>query len=322
MKKSIVIIFLLLLFPTIVYAYSNYIIPGGNTIGIDVKNDGVIVIGFYKIKDKYNMNDIVVGDIIKKINNNPISSVNDMVLEIENNIKDDKVNMTIIRDKKEIDIDFKLIKDNDTYKTGLYVKDSVSGIGTLTYIDPGTKIYGALGHEIIEGNTLNRIEVKSGTIFESVITSIDRSSVGYAGTKNADFYPKNVFGNISKNTISGIYGTYTKDIIESELMEVGLPNDLKIGDAYIYTVLDGNKVNKYKINISKINTSSKIKNIYFEIVDEELLKGSGGIVQGMSGSPIIQDDKIYGAVTHVIVNNPKTGYGIFITTMLEEGEKN
>ena len=321
MKKSLLTILLIILFPLNVLAYSNYIIPGGNTIGIDVKNEGIIVIGFYKIDNKYNINDLRIGDIIIKVNNKNVYSVNDMVNEIENNVLDSKVKITILRNKEEKEIDFTLIKDGDIYKTGLYVKDSVSGIGTLTYIDPETKIYGALGHEIIEGNSMSHIEVKSGTIFESLITSIDRSTVGSAGTKNAKFFTNNIYGNVNKNTISGIYGKYTSDIDNLKTMEVGKPVDLKLGNALIFTVLDGEKVEKYNINITKITEGSKIKNIYFEITDEELIKKSGGIVQGMSGSPIIQDNKIFGAVTHVIVNNPTTGYGIFITTMLEEGEK-
>ena len=169
---------------------------------------------------------------------------------------------------------------------------------------------------------MTRVEVKSGTIFESLVTSIDRSTVGSAGTKNAKFYSNNVYGNINKNTISGIYGKYSSNIDESKQMEVGKPNELKLGNALIYTVVDGEKVEEFKINITKINNNTNIKNISFEVIDEKLLSLSGGIVQGMSGSPIVQDNTIFGAVTHVIVSNPTTGYGIFITTMLEEGEKN
>ena len=321
MKKSIITIIILLLFPISVFAYSERIIPGGNTIGIDVKNNGIIVIGFYKIDNKYNINDLRVGDVIIKVGNDYVYTVNDLVSLIDSNMDNDKVKMTIKRKGEEKNLIFSLIKDGDVYKTGLYVKDSISGIGTLTYIDPGTKIYGALGHEIIEGNSMYHVEVKSGTIFESLVTSIDRSSIGSAGTKNAKFFTNNVYGNVDKNTVSGIYGKYTKDISSMETVLVGKPSEIKLKEAYIYTVLEDEKIEKFKINITSVNSTSKIKNIYFEIIDDELLEKSGGIIQGMSGSPIIQDDKIIGAVTHVIVNNPTTGYGIFITTMLNEGEK-
>ena len=322
MKNKLVVLLILLLFPLSVNAYSNYIIPGGNNIGIEVKNEGIIVIGFYKINNKFNTNDIKIGDVITNIGEDEVHTVNEMVSSIEKYVKDDKVSITVSRNKKSVKFDFNLINDNGVYKTGLYVKDTISGIGTLTYIDPETKIYGALGHEIIEGNSMKSVEVRSGTIFESLVTSIDRSSVGNAGTKNAKFYSNNVYGSINKNTISGIYGKYTSSIENNELMEVGKPEDLKLGDAYIYTVVEGKTIEKFKIKINKISSSAKIKNISFEVTDEQLLNLSGGIVQGMSGSPIIQDNKIFGAVTHVIVNNPTTGYGIFITSMLEEGDKN
>ena len=322
MKKNIMVFLILLLFPLSVYAYSDYIIPGGNNIGIEVKNDGIIVIGFYKINNKYNTNDIKIGDVIKKINDVKINNIDEMINEIEKNVVDDKVNITVIRNNKEKEIAFNLIKDEGIYKTGLYVKDTISGIGTLTYIDPNTRIYGALGHEIIESNTMKSIEVKSGNIFESLVTSIDRSSVGSAGTKNAKFNSNNVFGNVNKNTVSGIYGKYISNINPDNVLKVGNPEELKLGDAIIYTVINDDKVEEFKINIKKINNNTSIKNISFEVVDERLLNDCGGIVQGMSGSPIIQNNKIFGAVTHVVVSKPTTGYGIFITTMLKDGDNN
>ena len=321
MKKKLLVILISLLFPLNVLAYSNYVIPGGNNIGIEVYNEGIIVIGFYKINNRYNTSELKIGDVITKINDIKVYTVDEMVNAIEKNVKDNKVSITVLRNKKEKIIEFNLINQEGVYKTGLYVKDSISGIGTLTYIDPETKIYGALGHEIIEGNSMTSVEIKSGTIFESLVTSIDRSSVGSAGTKNAKFYSNNIYGNILKNSISGIYGTYTDELPNKETLEVGKPDDLKEGEAVIYTVLKGEKVEQFTINITNINKSGKIKNITFEITDKRLIEKTGGVVQGMSGSPIIQNNKIFGAVTHVIVNNPTTGYGIFITTMLEEGEK-
>lgn len=320
MKKRILIMIISILFPFNVFAYSDHIIPGGNNIGIEVYNEGIIVIGFYKINNKYNTNDLRIGDIITKINNTEVNTVDEMIKAIENNVKNNKINISVQRNKNEKTIEFNLINQEGVYKTGLYVKDSISGIGTLTYIDPETKIYGALGHEIIEGSTLTTVEVRSGTIFESLVTSIDRSSVGSAGTKNAKFYSNNIYGNVNKNTISGIYGKYSQDLPDTELLEVGKPNEIKEGKALIRTVLEGEKIEEFEIEIIKINEDAKIKNITFKITDKKLLEKTGGIVQGMSGSPIIQNNKIFGAVTHVIVNNPETGYGIFITTMLNEGE--
>lgn len=322
MKKKLTIILILLLFPLNVLAYSDYIIPGGTNIGIEVYNKGIMVIGFYKINNKFNTNDLKLGDTITHIEDVRVYTVDDMINAIEKNVIDNKVNITVIRNKSEENITFNLVNVDGLYKTGLYVKDSISGIGTLTYIDPETKIYGALGHEIIESNSMTSVEVRTGSIFESSVTSIDRSTVGNAGTKNAKFYSNNKYGTINKNTVSGIYGEYTKDLPNIEPLEVGQPEELKLGKATIYTVLEGENIESFEINITDINLKSEIKNISFEVTDERLKDKSGGIVQGMSGSPIIQNNKIFGAVTHVIINNPHTGYGIFITTMLEEGEKN
>ena len=143
---------------------------------------------------------------------------------------------------------------------------------------------------------------------------------GYAGTKNAKFYSNEKYGTVNKNSKKGIYGTYTGDLTNMKTLEVGNIKDIKLGKAYIYTVVDKENIKEFEINIDKINGGDN-KNIHFEIVSKELIDKTGGIVQGMSGSPIIQDNKIIGAVTHVIVDNPITGYGISIIKMLEEGEK-
>lgn len=321
MKKYLLfIITLCAFFPFNVLGYSEYIIPGGENIGIKIESDGVLVIGFYKIDNKYNYNNLKVGDYITKVNDTEIKSVNELV-SVLSDLKEEKtVDLTIRRDGKIKNIKFDIINKNGSIKTGLYVKDSLSGIGTLTYIDPETKIYGALGHEIIDSSTKEPLEIEDGSIFRSEVSSIDRSVNGTPGVKNAKFFSKDIFGNIKKNTNKGIYGIYGNTSTK-ELMKVGKPEKLKTGDATIYTVTEDNKVEEYKINITKIDKSSKIKNIYFEITDRELLETTGGIVQGMSGSPIIQDNKIFGAVTHVVIDDVKKGYGIFITSMLEEGEK-
>lgn len=313
-----------LLIPINVFAYSNYVVLGGQNIGINIENKGVIVIGFYKINGSFNKGstELKVGDLITKVDDTEITSIKELTKAIENNIVDNKVSLTFIRNDKEYTTEISLYKENNTYKTGLYVKDSIKGIGTISYIDPETKIYGSLGHEIIESNSNTKIDVKTGYIFESSVTGIDKSIDGSPGEKTAKFNSSNVFGTIDKNTIYGIFGTYTQEIDETNLIEVASKEDIKVGKAYIYTVLKDNEIEKFEINITNINDYNKIKNISFEITDERLLNQTGGIVQGMSGSPIVQNNKICGVVTHVVIDKVKTGYGLFITTMLEEGEKN
>lgn len=179
----------------------------------------------------------------------------------------------------------------------------------------------AISHEIIESNTGQMLEVKDGKILKSTVTNIERSENGNPGSKNAKLDYDQVEGEISENTSSGIFGTYTSSLPDKKVYKVANPSDIKKGEAKILTVIGGEEVKEYKINILKINESDKNnKNILFEITDQELLEKTGGVVQGMSGSPIIQDDYIIGAVTHVVVDDPKKGYGIFITNMLEEGE--
>lgn len=324
MKKiKFIYLSLLLLFPTTVLAYSDKIIVGGDNIGINIQSKGILVVGFYKVNGSLVISNpaIEVGDYITKVNDTNVFTINELTNTIEKNLNNDEVTLTYLRNNEEKKSSLKLIKQDNVYKTGLYVKDNISGIGTLTYIDPETKIFGSLGHEIIEGNTNKKIEVKTGTIFNSTITGINKSSNGTPGEKKAKLNPTDVYGNIEKNTEYGLFGKYTKEISHTKELEVANKNEIKVGKATILTVIKDNIIKEYEINITKINEYNKIKNIYFEITDEELLKETGGVVQGMSGSPIIQNNKIIGAVTHVVVENVKTGYGIFITTMLEEGER-
>ena len=323
MKRLKILLLSLLLIPMNVLAYSDYIIPGGETLGIEINSDGIMVIGFYQIDGKFNKGDPVIksGDYITEVNGIRVNTVDELTEIVEDNVLEEKVEVTIKRNGKEKTSELSLIKDGEVYKTGLYVKDSITGIGTLSYIDPETKVFGALGHEIIEANTNSLVEIRSGIIFRNYITGIEKSASGVPGSKNAKFYYDTVYGKILKNTNVGIYGLYENEMPDKELYEVGNPEEIKIGDASIYTVLDGENINQYSIEITKIDETSDIKNIPFVINDPELTDKTGGVVQGMSGSPIIQNDKIIGAVTHVVIDNPVTGYGIFITTMLEEGEK-
>lgn len=320
MKKFIVFLCLSLFCPLSVFAYSNEVILGGSTIGINIESD-VMVIGFYKIGGKYHKSDLVEGDIITKVEDDEIHTINDLSTSLEKYVEQEEITITYLRGNKENTTLLSLYFEDGMYKTGLYVKDGVTGIGTLTFIDPATNTYGALGHEVLESTTSKIVEVRSGSIFENSITSIDSSANGDPGSKNAKFYYDNIYGDIDKNTKYGIYGTYTKEYDDTSLIEVADSSEVKIGPAVIYTVLEDKKVEKFEIEITKINENSEIKNISFEITDQELLDKTGGVIQGMSGSPIVQNDKLIGAVTHVVTDNVTTGYGLFITTMLEESEK-
>jgi len=317
-KKSLSLLLLtIFIIPINILAYSEYIIPGGENIGIEVKTNGVLVVGLYEIDGKFPAKEagIKIGDIITKIENTEVSSINNL----SELLKSDIVKVTYMRNNKEYNTELNLINVNGEFKTGLYVKDTVTGVGTLSFIDPNTKLYGALGHEIIESTTGEILKTNNGNIFESSVINIERSENGNPGSKIADLKLENKKGTIFENTNKGIFGEYIDNLPNKKQYKVAKSSEIKLGEAKIYTVLDGNTIKEYSINIIKINKDDT-KNILFEITDKELLEKTGGIIQGMSGSPIIQGDKIIGAVTHVVVDNPTKGYGIFITKMLEEAE--
>lgn len=322
-KLQKLFLLLLIIIPFNVFAYSDYIIVGGNNVGIEVNSKGIIVVGFYEVNGRNIGRDagFMLGDNIVKIEDEEITSINNMIEKINKKMRNNSIEFTVLRNNKETIIDLELVKDsNDVYKTGLYVKDQITGIGTLTYIDPNTKIFGALGHEIVESNSNIKIEVKDGKIFVANIVGITKSTDRTTGEKNATFDESITYGKIFENTISGIFGEYTESFDNSNLKKVATPDEVKQGKAKILTVLDENNIEEFDINVLKVNRNGLTKNILFEITDDRLKEKTNGIIKGMSGSPIIQDDKIIGAVTHAIVNDNTKGYGIFITTMLEEGE--
>ena len=312
-KLQVLVLSFLLLLPVNTLAYSNYVITGGETIGIEVNSLGIMVVGFYDVNNKSIAKDagFMIGDRILEVNGNEVSNINEMI----NNVGEE-TDFTVVRDSKIKHIKLKSDRDaSGILKTGLYVKDRISGIGTLTYIDPESKVFGALGHEILETTTITKFEIKDGKIYDATVNEIVKSRNGRAGDRN------NLEGTVNKNEISGIYGIYQEDFTDREKMKVGKVSEIKLGEALIRTVVHDNEIEDFEINILNINKDSETKNILFEVVSPTLLELTGGIVQGMSGSPIIQDDKIIGAVNYVIVNDTAKGYGIFITTMLEEGDK-
>ena len=324
--KRRLLIFLIsfsIIIPFNTFAYSKYLIPGGENIGIRINADGVFVVGFYPVngKDISKTSGLKIGDRIVSINDTVIYNINDLLNNFDYNddvialkfgyIRDDKLNYTTIE----------LTKDkNGGYKTGIYVKDSITGIGTLTYINPDNNSYGALGHEVIEVNSGNNFTLLNGKVFSSKIVGVTKSSIGVPGEKNAKIDSNNILGLIDYNLETGIFGKMKKKIKDEELMEVGSMDDVKIGKAEIVTVLEGNKKERFEIKILSIDKKNATKNFLIEITDDKLLNMTGGIIKGMSGSPIIQNEKIIGAVTHTIVDNPKKGYGISIVKMLESVE--
>lgn len=320
-KTCLCLLLSLFIMPSSILAYSDYVIAGGQNIGIELNAKGIMVVGVYKVGNNYPATEagIKVGDIITSINNELVNNISELSNKINTRI-DDEIKIGYVRNDITNYTNLKLYKDNDIYKTGLYVKDSITGIGTLTFIDPNTKIFGALGHEIIERNTGKILEIKDGKIYTSKVVNIDPSINGMPGEKNAKLNTDEILGNIFENTTKGIFGNYDFQTNYDKLYKVANSSNIKKGEAKIRTVIKEDIVEEFTIEILKVNDNSKTKNIIFEITDKTLLEKTGGIVQGMSGSPIIQGEYIVGAVTHVVVDDTTKGYGILITNMLEEAE--
>lgn len=322
--KKIFLLLMVLILPANLHAYSEQVLLGGQNVGIEAYSKGVMVVGFYKVDNRYIGSETLnVGDIILEIEGYPVNSIKEMTDIIDKNIKDGKVNVLIKRNNKEKETTMSLVKEGSVYKTGLYIKEKITGIGTITYIDPNTKITGLLGHELTSALSNNKIEVKDGKLYSSTVSGIDRSTNGRVGSKNAKIDYNNSLGIVNKNSSVGIFGTYKSTLPNNKLLNVAKWEEIELGKATIYTTINDSTVLPYEITITKLNKNeiSTNKSISFTVTDNNLLSVTGGIVQGMSGSPIVQNDKIIGAVTHVLVDDVVKGYAVFIRTMLEEGDR-
>ena len=319
----LIIIMAIMFIPGFVFAYSNKVILGGENIGIKVNTKYVMIVGFYKVNGSFIASDIglKVGDYITKVDDIKIGNIDDMLNIISNN-KTSRIKLTINRENKEYNYELDLVKDsNGIYKSGLYVKDTINGVGSLTYIDPENLIYGALGHDITSKYTNKSALISDGIIFKSDVIGINKGTKGKTGSKEAKLYTNEILGSITDNSNMGIYGKYLGSINNEKLIDIAQPEEIELGKAYIRTVINGSYEELYDIEIINIDKNSETKNILFKVTNKELLEKTGGIIAGMSGSPIIQNNKLIGAVTHVVLNEPEKGFGIFITSMLNEGDK-
>jgi stage IV sporulation protein B len=310
------------------------VIPGGQTIGVKIKSAGILVVGHHLVntEDQQKISPgedakVQLGDLIVKINGNPIKDVNKVGSFVEKAGKNkNALDLTILRNNQEINTSIYPAFDvqDKAYRLGLYIRDSAAGVGTLTFYAPDQGVYGALGHVITDMDTQTPIPVGDGEIVHSTVTSISKSQNGEPGEKRAHFLDESkVLGNIEKNTAFGIFGKMFKKpehSLANEAVPVAFAEEVQEGPAQIYTVLDGQKVEKYDIEVVHVSKQDQpaTKGMVIKITDPRLLDKTGGIVQGMSGSPIIQNGKMIGAVTHVFVNDPTSGYGCFIEWMLQD----
>ncbi len=308
------------------------VIPGGQSIGVRLNTDGVLVVGITEIMDGnakiHNLasnSGIRIGDTLTKINGIEIQNATHLS-EIVKASNGNKLSLTVRRNEKKSIVDINPIKSEQDgeYRLGLWVRDKTAGVGTLSFLHPDSKKFGALGHAITDVDTGMLLSVKNGEIVKSKIISIEQGKRGKPGEIKGVFYEtNNPIGKIEKNTQLGVYGELLSDVSEidkQKSMPIAYQHEIKEGPAFILTTLDNNTVEKFEIEITKINLQTKPgpKSMIIKITDERLLEKTGGIIQGMSGSPIIQDNKVIGVITHVLVNNPTKGYGVFIEWMILE----
>lgn len=307
---------------------TRYAIPCGSPIGIYLKSDGVMVIGTGRITGPDGMEVepafgiLKTGDYIEAFNGKPMKTKEDLISAVNDSGGQDSV-VTLRRDGEPIDVSVKPIASSDgKYKLGAWVRDDTQGIGTITYVDMNGN-FGALGHGISDSDTGDLVETSQGALYSTEIMGIEKGTIGKPGLLSGVIYygPQSHMGDISQNTNEGIFGTVNQQFkkqLTGEPMEIACRQDVKPGVAYIRSNVSG-ELEDYEIEIQKVdyNASHKNKSMVIKVTDPRLLELTGGIVQGMSGSPIIQDGKLAGAVTHVFVQDASRGYGILIENMLE-----
>jgi stage IV sporulation protein B len=310
--------------------------PGGQPIGVKLNTKGVLVVALSdiegangKIPSPAANAGVQIGDSIIRINDVEINHAED-VTRLINGEKKSEITLKLQRKNDgnlfEIKVNPTLDSTDGKQKIGLWVRDSTAGVGTLTFYDDKTKKFAALGHPITDADTGTILSVNNGVIVSSNIVSIKKGTKGNPGELRGLFVEENkVKGQIIKNTQCGIFGNGTKSLINNKFnkpMKIGLRNEIKEGKAEILTTINSNEPELFEIEIQKLlpQSTAGSKSMVIRVTDPRLLEKTGGIVQGMSGSPIIQNNKVIGAVTHVLINKPDTGYGIYIEWMLKDAD--
>ncbi len=298
--------------------------PGGMPFGVRFFTDGVTVVGISEVETKNGKVNpaeaagLKQKDVILSVNGEELSGATALTDKIEK-CGGKALSLHCRRGTTEFDVTLNpaWCDAESRYKTGIWVRDSGAGIGTVTFLIPETGAFAGLGHGICDADTGELIAMKRGSVSDVTISSVVRGAAGAPGELKGFFDPGKV-GTLLGNSTCGVWGVFSEmPELDCEPMPVGLRDEITEGDAYILSTLDNNKTERYDISISNINRDANGSKCFtVKVTDPDLLAASGGIVQGMSGSPIIQNGKLVGAVTHVMINDPTTGYGIFVENML------
>ena len=299
---------------------------GGMSAGFTLKTGGAQIIGMCEVVTEHGVSSpalnagLRAGDIINKAEDIAINSITELN-EIVNKSGGKSIKFTIERGEEEFTKEIQPVKDKITerYKIGVLIRDSVSGIGTVTYIDKESGRFGSLGHAVT-GENSKQMQISSGEVYACSIVGVNKGIRGKAGELKGMFLNDKCFGNAEKLCNCGIFGQIDEGFsVENLTTAVANSKSVKPGNAYIYSTINGLEPKRYEIEIVKVDKWNKEnKNYVLKVKDEQLISETGGIVQGMSGSPILQDGKLVGAVTHVFLNDPTRGYGIDIGKMLQE----
>ena len=304
-----------------------YVTVCGTPFGVKMFSEGALIVGFSDLDapDGTTSNPakaagLHLGDRVIRIGNTTTQN-NEEVKEALKSSNGDPVDVIYIRNGEQRKTKLTPIweESNGQWKAGMWVRDSSAGVGTMTFADEARGVFAGLGHPISDGDTGESIALRSGEIVPCQITGCSMGTIGSPGELKGKFLSSHAIGSIRINGENGVYGT-TRTTFSGSKMEVAFAQEVETGNAEILTTVSGETPHSYRARIEKISDSGSYRNMVIRITDENLLKQTGGIVQGMSGSPIIQGGKLVGAVTHVLVNDPTRGYGIFAQTMLEQVE--
>ena len=292
------------------------LIPGGQVIGLELRDDSVIVAAFDDVCGG-NAKDagLCVGDALVSIDGKPIQCIEDVRAALD--ASQGAVSITVIHGGDEKTLRITPAATADGPKLGVYLRQGIAGIGTITYYEPDTGNFGTLGHGVNNGSG-KLLTMREGNAYTTEVLSVKRGQCGQPGQLKGNTQTLIPIGTLSRNTAQGVFGKMAQPIV-GEPLPVADFEEVRLGEATIRSTVDGNVVREYSVEILKIYPEDRCdcRNFLLKVTDPELLAATGGIVQGMSGSPIIQDGKLIGAVTHVLVNDPTTGYGIFIENMLD-----
>ena len=300
------------------------LVPMGDAVGIQMTVGGVLVAGLSEVETESGVVSpagqagVHAGDVIVAADGGEIDSAA-ALMEAVAAAKGSPLELSLLRNGKSLCVTVTPAKDTDGgFRLGLWLRDGVSGIGTVTYVDPDTGAFGALGHGVNDAKSGTLLPVEEGSVYRAQIVDITRGEAGSPGELSGSFYAGDVLGRIEGNTESGIFGTIKPELCEkSKALPVAKPSEVVSGPATILTCVSG-QVREYEVEIARTGLAGGAgRDLMVHVTDPELLKLTGGIVQGMSGSPIIQNGKLVGAVTHVLVSDATRGYGIFVEHMLD-----